>query len=324
MNDFSEPSHAFSSFYEPSWYGVDASHQEGDSFVASEAHAPSVGETPHKETVPSEAEQAFLERVPAPVVQSHVAHSQHPLDAETAFLHAEGDTIPSQESPRMTKAAMGGSYMPRVSDTVPDGFRKDPTQEQQQSQAIAETVQAWLLPCKHGNWDWVVQHLRCHATADPVLVVHPEAARHWWQRCKSQWVHQWLETWLSMFGLQAGYIKNTKSLRFKLFIWGLSQMGLMDRSRQKLIHDRKGLWVLPYGALNRSMFAYQLTHWLAEQQGLSGYSLESKKLYHQWGHRLESPAFMKALHQFTTAQTLALQAAIRREMEALRVTYELC
>ncbi len=255
---------------------------------------------------------ALTSRQALPVSHSHATDV---TPAEAAFHTPLPPTVPSTSLLPET-----GAYPYEV----PDGFKKDVSLEAQHVQDIAEKVQAWLLPCKHGHWDWLVQQLRCYTTPDPVLAINPQASHGWWKQTKSAVLQQWLETWLHICQLQPGYIKNTRSFRFKCFVWGLAQMGLVDPERKKIIHERKGLWVLPYGVLNRSVLAYQLTHWLAEQQGLPGYTLEAKTLYHQWGHRLESPAFMKALHHFTMTQTLALQAAIRREMEALRVTYELC
>jgi len=199
-----------------------------------------------------------------------------------------------------------------------DGYKTGMAQEFEQTTRLYEQVQAWfstVVAHQRTTW-WGATHR--WVVWDP-LVVALEAADPLTPVLAPRGVRSWLLGPLMGFlGLQPGLISQAPTWRWRVLAWGLKCFGLWAQPTFPT-----ALWLLPEHGWHRHTVAYQLYHWLCEQQGLSGYSPQARQLYAQYGHQLDAPDLAERFAVRTMDQIKALQAAIRREMEALRVTYEL-
>ncbi len=130
---------------------------------------------------------------------------------------------------------------------------------------------------------------------------------------------------LWLMGLETGFIpqvapKQCNALRRFLTLWDclrLNRRHHQTRNRRGHSDWPHGLFILTRPLFTTGFLSHQLHHWLAYRAGLEGYSDRSRRLYKQfWGQ--QRGVLGSALYTMDLDDVLALKAAVRRDLEALR------
>ena len=91
-------------------------------------------------------------------------------------------------------------------------------------------------------------------------------------------------------------------------------------SAKEKIQD-KGFFVIPSSLDHSNFWSHQLYHWLAHRAGLAGYQQQERHLYQRFWQEHDGTITEDLLAQHTPDELKGLQAAIRRDREALEFIF---